>query len=357
MKRRDFNATALTAVVAPTAWARKPVRPPAPGPIDAIAKIKALRITSGPMTSGYRIAPGGILNWYFIQLGLLPMIQYLNAADLDTYIRQYLDLYLRRLESNNSIQDVHFNDANAQTITLVPSDSDNSYAATLLSLATRYLKATNNWTWWDANKAKLKAVANDNILALIKANGLCRVFQYSRTSPVANFGYMMNNAEDYRGLKDFASVLRLRGESTEADHYTNVATTIGRSMGLYLWDSGRSAFKTSDQDARADASTFYPGTTCQVFPQAFEVAEMAPYFSSAYNFLNTYSPNWPNEVYDPFPWAILGYVAAKRGDLARARTQMTATQKKYAADPSLVTINELGFYQRTQSLLNGYGDI
>jgi len=70
-------------------------------------------------------------------------------------------------------------------------------------------------------------------------------------------------------LKDFASVLRLRGESTEADHYTNVATNIGRSIGLYLWDSGRSAFKVSDQDARAESSTFYPGTTCQVFPQAF----------------------------------------------------------------------------------------
>jgi len=84
---------------------------------------------------------------------------------------------------------------------------------------------------------------------------------------------------------------------------------------------------------------------------------MSPYFTSAYNFLNTYSPNWPNEVYDPFPWAILGYVAAKRGDLTRARTQMAATQKKYATDPGLVTINELGFYQRTQSLLNGYGDI
>lgn len=357
MKRRNFNATAVTTLFTPIVWARRPAPPPASVPIDAIAKIKALRITSGPMTSGYRIAPGGILNWYFIQLGLLPMVQYLSAADLDTYIRQYMDLYLRRLESNNTIQDVHFNDASAQTFTVVPSDSDNSYAATLLSLAARYLKATNNWTWWDANKAKLKAIAYANIIMLIKPSGLARVFQYTRLSPVADFGYMMNNAEDYRGLKDFASVLRLRGESAEADYYSNFATTIGRSMGLYLWDSGRSAFKTSDQDSRADPSTFYPGTTCQVFPQAFDVAEMSPYFTSAYNFLNTYSPSWPNEVYDPFPWAILGYVAAKRGDLTRARTQMTATQKKYVADPGLVTINELGFYQRTQSLLNGYGDI
>jgi hypothetical protein len=36
---------------------------------------------------------------------------------------------------------------------------------------------------------------------------------------------------------------------------------------------------------------------------------------------------------------------------------MTSTEKKYASDPALVTINELGFYLRTQSLLNGFGDI
>ena len=53
----------------------------------------------------------------------------------------------------------------------------------------------------------------------------------------------------------------------------------------------------------------------------------------------------------------LGYVAAKRGDTNRARTQMAATEKKYANQRALVTINELGFYQRTQSILNGFGDI
>jgi hypothetical protein len=36
---------------------------------------------------------------------------------------------------------------------------------------------------------------------------------------------------------------------------------------------------------------------------------------------------------------------------------MAATEKKYASQPALVTINELGFYQRTQSLLNGLEDI
>jgi len=354
MKRRHFQLLTLSAALPGLALARKPATAPA---INAIAAIKALRITTGPLARGYLIAPDGRLNWYFTNLGLIPIVQYLNAADLDTFIRQYMDLYLSRLQSDSTIQDVNFNDASLQNITLVPSDSDNSYAATLVSLAARYLKASGNWSWWDANKTQLVAMVDANIAALQKTNGLCRVFQLSRVSPVADYGYMMNNAEDYRGLRDFAGILALRGQSTLANHYNNIASTIAQGMVISLWDSGRSGFKTSDQDAHADSTSFYPGTTCQVFPQAFGVSELSTYFTAAYQFLNRYSPRWPNEIYDPFPWAILGYVAAKRGDTSRARTQMAATEKKYASQPALVTINELGFYQRTQSILNGFGDI
>lgn len=354
MKRRDFNLLPLATLLNDSAIARKHV---VPKTIDAIAKIKALRITTGPLARGYLIAPDGRLNWYFTNLGLIPIMQYLTFTDLDVFIRQYLDLYLSRLQSNCTIQDVDFNDASLQSITLVPSDSDNSYAATLVSLAARYLKASGNWTWWETNKGQLQAIVDANIGALQKANGLCRVFQPARISPVANYGYMMNNSEDYRALRDFAVILALRGESTKANYYNNIATTIAQGITIYLWDSGRSGFKTSDQDAYADSASFYPGTTCQIFPQAFGVSELSTYFAAAYQFLNRNSPQWPNEIYDPFPWAILGYVAAKRGDTARARTQMTATEKKYASQPALVTINELGFYQRTKSILNGFGDI
>jgi hypothetical protein len=287
-----------------------------------------LRINTGPLARGYLVAPYGRLNWYFTNLGLIPLVQYLSAADLDTFIRQYMDLYLSRVQSDYVIEDVNFNDASLQNITLVPSDSDNSYAATFVSLAARYLKTTGNWAWWDANKAKLQAMMDANIVALQMSNGLCRVFQPFRVSPVANYGYMMNNAEDYRSLRDYAGILALRGESTQSNYYHNVASTIAQSMAIHLWDSGRSGFKTSDQDAQADSTSFYPGTTCQVFPQAFGVSELSTYFTAAYRFLNTYSPQWPKEVYAPYPWTILGYVAAKRGDTQRAQTQMRSTERR-----------------------------
>lgn len=303
MKRRHFHLLGLAAALPGLALARRPIRSK---PIDAIAQIKALRINTGPMERGYQIAPNGRLNWYFSNLGLIPIVQYLNANDLDVFIRQYLDLYLSQVQSNYTIEDVNFNDPSLQSITRVPSDSDNSYAATLVSLVTRYLKASGNWTWWDANKTKLQAIVDADIVALQKPNGLCRVFQLPNTSPVANYGYMMNNAEDYRGLRDFAALLAQRGDSTSANHYNNTASTIAQGMVIQLWDSGRSGFKVSDQDASADTTSFYPGSTCQIFPQAFGVNELSVYFTPAYQFLNRYSPQWPSEIYDPFPgrfWA------------------------------------------------------
>jgi len=358
MKRRDFTLCLATAVAAPGAHAqwRRPPATQAP-PIDAIARTKALRIGAGPFTGGYLIAPNGRLNWYFANLGLIAIVQSLGAADLDTYIRKYLDLYLSRLEPNHTIKDVNFNDTSLQTFTLAPSDSDDAYAATFLSLAARYLKTASNWAWWEANKLKLKNIAYANIATQIKVNGLCRVFQASATASTSGIGYLMDNCENYRGLRDLASILALRGESTEANYYTNVATSMGYGINIQLWDSGRSGFKVSDVHLSADSKTFYPGTTCQIFPQAYGVAEASAYFAQAYNFLNTYSPNWPNEVYDPYPWMILGHVAARRGDTTRATTQVKATESKYVSNPGWVIINELGFYQRTKNVLNGLPDI
>lgn len=356
MQRRHFQLGALAAAVLPPAYARRKP-PPTPPVINAPARIKALRISTGPLTDGYRIAPGGRLNWYFSNLGLIAVVQYLTLAELDLYVRRYIDLYLSRLETDLTIRDVNFNDETLQNITLVPSDSDNSYVATLLSLTVRYLQATQNWGWWEANKSRLKALAQAGIVNLIKPNGLARVFQSGNPSPYANYGYMMNNAEDYRGLRDLSALLSWRGESTDAAYFGSVASGIGQAVQIQLWDSARSGFKVSDLDLRADTGSFYPGTTCQVFPQAFGVNECAGHFTDAYRFLNTWSPRWPSLVYDPFPWCILGTVAAKRGDSTRALTQLTATERLYQQNPGLVTINELGFYQRTRSILNGYGEI
>ena len=353
MKRRTFHL-AMLAAASPIAQARR--KPPASA-LNAIAQIQSLRITTGPLQDGYQIAPQGRLNWYFTNLGLVAIVQYLNADEMDLYIRRYLDLYLSRLESNASIQDVLFNDDSLQAITLAPSDSDNSYASTFISLAVRYLRASGNWAWWEAHQNTLRTVIQANVVTQLKPNHLSRVFQPPRSSASSEYGFTMNNCEDYRALRDFSALLSLRGLTAEAASYLDWAHLLGQAINSLLWDELRNGYRVSDQDLHADTRSFYPGSCCQVFPQAFGVVESSGHDDAAYRFLNNWFARWPSEAYDPFPWCILGYVAAKRGDIDRAQTQLAATEARWQKNPQWVTINELGFYQRTRSLLKGLPDI
>lgn len=324
--------------------------------LNVVQEIKALRIPTGPYTGAYEIAPNGLMNWYFTNLGLISIVQYLDAPDLDKYVRVYMDLYISKLESNCSIQDVHFpfGRANPANFTLALADSDDSYAATLLSLAVRYLRASQNWAWWDKNKARLKDMAYRNIALSIKPNGLTSVFQSPR-SQTNNAGYLMDNAEVYRGLRDFATLLKERGDTADAAYYNLFANGIATAMGG-LFSASTSAFRMADLSTRTE-TTFYPGTTCQVFPQVFGVTELSGYYEPAWNFFNSKTPGWEKGILDPYPWAVLGLAAAKRGQSALAKAQLASIEKTFSINRPLITINELGFYQRTQSVLAGRNDV
>lgn len=358
MHRRHFltQSAAFSVSIAMLGQASSSMAQTLPPAINAVQEIKALRIPTGPYTGGYEIAPNGLMNWYFTNLGLIAIVQYLDAADLDKYIRVYLDLYISKLEPNCSVQDVHFpfGRANTGSFTLALADSDDSYAATLLTLAARYLRASQNWAWWDKNKSRLKDMAYRNISVSVKPNGLTSVFQSPR-SQTNNAGYLMDNAEVYRGLRDFAAVLKERGEAADAAYYGQFATNIATAMSG-LFSAGTSAFRMADLSTRTETS-FYPGTTCQVFPQVFGVTELSGYYDRAWNFFNGNTPGWEKGTLDPYPWAVLGLAAAKRGQRALASAQVASMDKTFSINRPLITINELGFYQRTQSVLAGRADV
>ena len=366
MQRRNFflSTAAITATImgtvsnaaAQTSDACLPPAPIATGGVNAVAEIKALRIPTGPYAGAYEIAPNGLSNWYFTNLGLIAIVQYLNGPDLDKYIRTYLDLYISKLEPDLSIKDVHFpfGRANTSNVTLVLADSDDSYAATTLTLAMRYLRASQNWAWWDKNKTRLKDIAYRNIALAIKSNGLTSVFQSPRNQ-TNNAGYLMDNCEVYRGLRDFAAVLKERGDTADAAYYDSFAKNIAAAI-LTLFSPATSAFRMADLSTQTETS-FYPGTTCQVFPQVFGVAECAPFYDRAWTFLATKSPGWETGKLDPYPFAVLGLAAAKRGLTTLARAQMTSIEKTFVANRPMITINELGFYQRTKSVLAGQADV
>lgn len=358
MHRRKFlfGSTALSIAAFGSGLAQSQVTcvpVPTSSGIDVIKEIRALRIPTGPYAGGYEIAPNGRLNWYFTNLGLIPIVQYLNAADLETLIRSYLDLYLRSMTPADTIDDINFpfGRVNHTSFVKIASDSDDSYAATFISLAVRYVRASRNWSWWDANKARIKSVAYRNLAMTAKLTGLTSVFQAPR-SLTNSIGYVMDNCEGYRGLRDLASLLRERNEIGDANYYDLLATNSANGILSQTFNVAVGAFTPSDANLTPE-TTFYPGSTCQIYAQAFGLTELAPKFDTAWSYLNRTTPGWEDGLCDPYPWAILGTVAAMRGQTAIARMQLTSIEETFSSNRALVTINELGFYQRTKSILGG----
>ena len=70
------------------------------------------------------------------------------------------------------------------------------------------------------------------------------------------------------------------------------------------------------------------------------------------------SPGWETGKLDPYPFAVLGLAAAaKCGLTTLAKAQQVSIEKSFIANRPMVSINELGFYQRTKSVLAGRTDV
>ena len=69
------------------------------------------------------------------------------------------------------------------------------------------------------------------------------------------------------------------------------------------------------------------------------------------------SPGWETGKLDTDPFAVLGLAAAKGGLTTLAKAQQVSIEKSFIANRPMVSINELGFYQRTKSVLAGRTDV
>ncbi len=318
---------------------------------DILANLDALKITTGPLAGAYQVGVGSNwLNWYFANLGLFGFIK-----DRPNEVRSYMDLYIRNVNpANYTINDVKFNgDLNAPIH--CPADSNDSYASTFLSLAAEYMKVTGDTQWFRNHLPVLKAIAYANLVEPQKTDGMISVFRADYAPPThptycpsftrSNIAYTEDNTENYRGLVDFSDALAALGDA-DAGYYKQVATSV--AAGIQNRSTG-SALTVADSDTTVNPD-FYPGTVTQVFPQLHDVplapdtATTQSRYDSGYAYLNSHAPTWSTQI-DPgagYPWMLLGYVAAKRGDTARAQQQMAMLR----ANSGKAIINELGFYKR-----------
>lgn len=256
-------------------------------------------------------------------------------------VREYLQWYLAHLNGpdrfgiDGSIYDFLVDDDGLEQPTS-RYDSADSYAATFLTLLRSYVDATGDLDFARANLADIRRVASV-IPRLQDSDGLVWALASRREK------YLMDNAEDFRGLNDYAAVLDELGLGPEAAEPRAAAGRVRNGVETRLWDAKRGSYdwgiytlwlggrRIAEWDRKSSWRNWYPDTVAQVFPVITGLlAPSDPRAVSLYENLNAWHPGWVNQAKrDPNPWSVLGYAAATMGDKDRALAFARATSIVY----------------------------
>ncbi len=240
-------------------------------------------------------------------------------------------------------------------------DSADSYAATFLSLLRAYVDATGDRDFARSHLQDIELVASV-VARLQDKDGLVWANAAKREK------YLMDNAEDYRGLEDWADVLTGLGLDDAATAARATAGRIAQAIELRLWDERRGNYDwaiytfwlgSHPLEIRRESSwrSWYPDTVAQVFPVVEGLLQPSdPRAVALYENLNTWHPGWVNQAKrDPNPWSVLGYAAAVMGDRERALAFARATAAAYFNQdgPYAGLSWELSWYLRTLVVASG----
>jgi hypothetical protein len=221
----------------------------------ALLLLLPFRVDAGPYAGAYRLDAGGAVNWYFATTALLRLPQ-LPLAET----RAYLDVYLAHLDPQGGIADAL--PMPTGIYAPIAPDSEDAYAGTLLSLAARYREESHDDAWWRQHAATLASIAYNKILERIKPDGLVRA---SDTDPT---GYLMDNVEDYAGLRAFAGALSAT-HAHDAEYVHEFVAPLGAAIDR-LYDDQARAYRWSDSDPLG-AMAPYPACVAQLYPQLYDV--------------------------------------------------------------------------------------
>jgi hypothetical protein len=254
---------------------------------------------------------------YFSNMAALAMLSYRDGR---AAVRNYLEWYLQHINSKDrfglagTIYDYVWTEAGWQPTNNY--DSADSYAATFLSLVLAYSKASGDLSFARQHGDELTTVANV-LLTLQDKDGLMWA------KPRYYVKFLMDNAENYRGLLDAAELMQLLGRDQQANSYALAATKVAIGIEQRLWIPKRQAYAWALYGrwwARQPVDRWYPDTISQVYPIVFGLVPADGLRAKTlYAYLNQSYPNWvEGEFDDRFPWTILALVAATMQDKQRA---------------------------------------
>lgn len=346
-------------------------------------RIEALRWQGGHLPGAYMQNAGAAgLKWYFSMIGVHALaLDNKHDAQVQGFLTSYLGTATRPGSTINDVADL-----TKPVIVWRLSDSDDSYAAGVLSLASWYGgRGKRGRDWFESNLASLKEIAKQNLLAPVDPQtGLTLTFNSLPTRLTAplpenqeycashandlataqrytKIAQMMDNCEVYRGLKDFAARLTTISDP-DAPKYEAAATRVATGIAS-LYDRDVGAFRVNTENA-AIGTAFYPDRFVQAAPQVFGVdfgdatQEM---YDGAWKYLNAGGDRWweghttdnSTQIFDgqtqKYPNMMLAYLAKLRGERSKSQSHLKyfrQTMESPGTLPEFSNIAELGWALR-----------
>lgn len=295
-----------------------------------------------PMARGNtRIVP------YFTNLGLMGLAD--NPAYADT-VRRWIEWYTSNLNRPDAlgvmgtIYDHEVSYGRARPTRNY--DSSDAYAATFLTLVRAYYDTTGDAELLRAIESDLRLVAGAVHATMDPADGL------TYAKPDYPVKYLMDNAEVYRGLVDWSYLLQeVFGDEEGARKVQQDAGAVRESL-LAMWRGTGFAYA---KDPRGQLygpnwQQWYPDAVAQLFPiWAGVLAPDDPRAVRIWETFNAHHAQWTVHGHpDPFPGAVVGYVAALMGDWERVEAYVQTIDARYRrlGRPWPWFVAEAGWYLR-----------
>ena len=286
-------------------------------------------------TPHYKICP------YFSNFAAAALLEDPTPADL-AMVKNWMTWVFNHLNSDGSIYDYYVDSLNGGTdvpsIDAYPSehipnfDSQDSYAATFLTLARKYVEVVPGDVSWLKGYSKQLSSIGKALYATIDY----QTHHVNHFSPNNNDGlsvaklhyqakYTMDNSEVSEGLRDMVWLEQNAITGGNPSFYQNLLknNTAGFAN---LWDSTASAYYVYEGDVAPNWNTFYPDAECQLWPILCGV--ISPTSSRAialYDTFNVHYKNWQDGEPSVAP---LGYIAALMNDTTRVNTYLLYVQNR-----------------------------
>lgn len=214
-------------------------------------------------------------------------------------------------------------------------DSRDSYAATFLTLARKYVEVVpEDKSWLRGYSDQLESIGE----ALYSCvDDSAHHFDSGKFSPDNDDGltvampawqakYTMDNSETNEGLRDMVWL-----EKNIITHHNSFfyQKLVDNQLNGFsnLWDSAASMYYVGENIGSPNWDTFYPDAACQVYP--IWAGVISPNSSRAvqiYHEFNSHYPDWEKGKYGEL-WSIVCYAASVMKDSDRVNSYLSIVEK------------------------------